>query len=179
MLSALIRPRHSYPAMLLAEQPVRQRSVHSGPLVLGTSPLKILRLRQIGDQPVSRRFEPSSRIFLIGEQPNPWKLLRLQDKMSRPLVHISLYAPHYCGRRLYLCHTPSMTLTCYGDHFCIAIFIPQMRKSSRYGVLKPILYIIEGIMYGVIILTSVFVCFLLQNIRYPLSPSLCIRNSIP
>ena len=29
------------------------------------------------------RFEPSSRIFLIGEQPNPWKLLHLQDKMSR------------------------------------------------------------------------------------------------
>src|SRR3989344_562403 len=83
MLSALIRSRHSYPAMLLAEQPVRQRSVHSGPLVLVTSPLKILRLRQIGDQPVSRRFEPSSRIFLIGEQPNPWELLHPQDKMSR------------------------------------------------------------------------------------------------
>ncbi len=29
------------------------------------------------------RSEPSSRIFLIGEQPNPWKLLHLQDKMSR------------------------------------------------------------------------------------------------
>ena len=33
--------------------------------------------------PSPLRFEPSSRIFLIGEQPNPWKLLRLQDKMSR------------------------------------------------------------------------------------------------
>src|SRR3989344_2404171 len=54
MLSALIRSRHSYPAMLLAEQPVHQRSVHSGPLVLGASLLKILRLQQIGDQPVSR-----------------------------------------------------------------------------------------------------------------------------
>jgi len=29
------------------------------------------------------RTEPSSRIFLMGEQPNPWKLLHLQDKMSR------------------------------------------------------------------------------------------------
>ena len=29
------------------------------------------------------RFEPSSRIFLIGEQPNPWELLHPQDKMSR------------------------------------------------------------------------------------------------
>ncbi len=29
------------------------------------------------------RSEPSSRIFLIGEQPNPWELLHPQDKMSR------------------------------------------------------------------------------------------------
>src|SRR3989338_38427 len=29
------------------------------------------------------RFEPNSRTFLIGEQPNPWKLLHLQDKVSR------------------------------------------------------------------------------------------------
>ena len=35
------------------------------------------------DQPVSRRFEPSSRNFLIGEQPNPWELLHPQDKLSR------------------------------------------------------------------------------------------------
>ena len=31
----------------------------------------------------TERFEPSSRIFLIGEQPNPWDLLQPQDKMSR------------------------------------------------------------------------------------------------
>ena len=30
-----------------------------------------------------KRSEPSSRNFLIGEQPNPWKLLHLQDKLSR------------------------------------------------------------------------------------------------
>ncbi len=30
-----------------------------------------------------QRSEPSSRIFLIGEQPNPWDLLQPQDKMSR------------------------------------------------------------------------------------------------
>ena len=30
-----------------------------------------------------KRSEPSSRIFLIGEQPNPWDLLQPQDKMSR------------------------------------------------------------------------------------------------
>ena len=33
MLSAVIRSRHSYPAMLLAEQQVDQRPVHPGPLV--------------------------------------------------------------------------------------------------------------------------------------------------
>ncbi len=32
---------------------------------------------------VSGRFEPSSRNFLIGEQPNPWQLLHRQDKLSR------------------------------------------------------------------------------------------------
>ncbi|RIA93333.1 hypothetical protein C1645_661237, partial [Glomus cerebriforme] len=35
------------------------------------------------DQTVSRRSEPSSRTALIGEQPNPWKVLPLQDAMSR------------------------------------------------------------------------------------------------
>ena len=35
------------------------------------------------DQTVSRRFEPSSRAALMGEQPNPWKLLHLQDATSR------------------------------------------------------------------------------------------------
>ncbi len=29
------------------------------------------------------RFEPSSRIILIGEQPNPWELLHPQDMMGR------------------------------------------------------------------------------------------------
>jgi hypothetical protein len=29
------------------------------------------------------RSEPSSRDFLIGEQPNPWELLHPQDKSSR------------------------------------------------------------------------------------------------
>ena len=31
----------------------------------------------------SERSEPSSRTFLIGEQPNPWELLHPQDKVSR------------------------------------------------------------------------------------------------
>ena len=35
------------------------------------------------NQPVLRRSEPSSRTTLIGEQPNPWNLLQLQDVLSR------------------------------------------------------------------------------------------------
>ena len=83
MLSEVIHSRHSYAAVPLAGQQPHQRSVHSGPLVLGANPLKIQRLQKIGDQPVSRRFEPSSRTFLIGEQPNAWDLLQPRAKVSR------------------------------------------------------------------------------------------------
>ncbi len=41
MLSEFIHTRHSYPAVLLAEEQAHQRSVHSGPLVLETNLLKI------------------------------------------------------------------------------------------------------------------------------------------
>src|SRR3989338_11135142 len=83
MLSAFIRARRSYPAMPLAGQLVHQRSILSGPLVLGKGPRKSQRPWWIGDRTVSRRSEPSSRTALIGEQPNPWDLLQPQDAMSR------------------------------------------------------------------------------------------------
>ena len=83
MLSALIPARLGYPAMLLAEQPAHQRSVHPGPLVLGTASLKPPTPTPDRDRTVSRRSEPSSRTALIGEQPNPWDLLQPQDAMSR------------------------------------------------------------------------------------------------
>src|SRR6202012_5845839 len=83
MLSAVISSAHSYPAMPLARQPVHQRCVHPGPLVLGTDPLNTPTPTADRDQTVSRRFEPSSRTTLIGEQPNPWDLLQPQDVMSR------------------------------------------------------------------------------------------------
>ena len=106
MLSAVIYSEHSYPAMLLAEQPVHQRFVHSGPLVLGTDPFKIPTPTVDRDRTVSRRTEPSSRTALIGEQPNPWDLLQPQDAMSRHrgakpyrryelLGKISLLSPAY------------------------------------------------------------------------------------
>src|ERR1700691_3920628 len=83
MLSAFISSVLSYPAMPLARQPVHQRYVHPGPLVLGTAPLNTPTPTADRDQTVSRRFEPSSRTTLIGEQPNPWDLLQPQDVMSR------------------------------------------------------------------------------------------------
>ena len=69
--------------MPLAGQLVHHWSVHPGPLVLGTDLLKYPSPATDKDQTVSRRFKPSSRTTLIGEQPNPWDLLQPQDKMSR------------------------------------------------------------------------------------------------
>ena len=83
MLSAIIPSALSYPAMPLARQPVHQRFVHPGPLVLGAAPLKSRTPTADRDRTVSRRSKPSSRTALIGEQPNPWDLLQPQDAMSR------------------------------------------------------------------------------------------------
>ncbi len=83
MLSAVILARRSYSAMPLARQLTHQRSVHSGPLVLGAAPFKFPAPTADRDRPVSRRSEPSSRTALMGEQPNPWDLIQPQDAMSR------------------------------------------------------------------------------------------------
>ena len=83
MLSAFIQTERSYPAMPLAGQLVHQRFVLLGPLVLEKGPLKFRTSTVDRDRTVSRRSEPSSRTLLIGEQPNPWELLRPQDRMSR------------------------------------------------------------------------------------------------
>ncbi len=106
MLSAVIPSAHSYPAVPLARQQVHQRCVHPGPLVLGTAPLNSPTPTADRDRTVSRRSKPSSRTALIGEQPNPWDLLRPQDAMSRHrgakqrrryelLGVISLLSPEY------------------------------------------------------------------------------------
>src|SRR5712692_11943037 len=83
MHSAIISSALGYRAMPLAGQPVHKRSVHPGPLVLGTAPLKSPAPTPDRDRTVSRRSEPSSRTTLIGEQPTPWDLLQPQDVMSR------------------------------------------------------------------------------------------------
>ena len=90
MLSAVIPSAHSYSAMLLAEQQIHQRCVHSGPLVLRMTLLNFPTPTTDRDQTVSRRSEPSSRTALIGEQPNPWDLLQPQDAMSRVRLAMAL-----------------------------------------------------------------------------------------
>ena len=106
MLSALIPSQRSYPAMQLTPQPVYQRLVQPGPLVLRSDPLKLPTPITDRDRTVSRRSEPSSRATLIGEQPNPWDLLQPQDVTSRHrgakpprrcelLGEISLLSPAY------------------------------------------------------------------------------------
>src|SRR6476619_6078288 len=106
MLSALISTKRSYPAVPLTRQPVHQRLVQPGPLVLRSDPLKLPTPITDRDRTVSRRSEPSSRATLMGEQPNPWDLLQPQDVTSRHrgakpprryelLGEISLLSPAY------------------------------------------------------------------------------------
>jgi hypothetical protein len=106
MLSVLISCKHSYSAMQLTSQLIHQRFAQPGPLVLGSAPLKLLTPTTDRDQTVSRRFEPSSRATLMGEQPNPWELFHPQDVTSRHrgakpprryerLGEISLLSPEY------------------------------------------------------------------------------------
>src|SRR5271154_4946984 len=93
MLSAVIPSALGYPAMRLAPQPVHQRCVRPGPLVLRSAPLKYPSPTADRDRTVSRRSEPSSRATLIGEQPNPWELLHPQDVPSR---HRGAKPPRLC-----------------------------------------------------------------------------------
>src|SRR5216684_4317175 len=69
--------------MPLARQPVHQRFVQPGPLVLGSTLLKSPTPTADRDRTVSRRSKPSSRTALMGEQPNPWDRLQPQDATSR------------------------------------------------------------------------------------------------
>src|SRR5580704_15680497 len=106
MLSAFILPIRSYSALHLAAQPIHQRHVRPGPLVLRSCPLNLLAPITDRDRTVLRRSEPSSRATLIGEQPNPWDLLQPQDVTNRHrgakpyrryelLGKISLLSPEY------------------------------------------------------------------------------------
>ena len=136
MLSAVIPSKRSYSAMRLAPQQKHQRFVHSGPLVLGTAPLKYLTPTADRDRTVSRRSEPSSRTALNGEQPYPWDLLQPQDAMSRHrgakprrrcelLGGISLLSPEYLlfvERRPFHSESP--------DHYNLLSYLLEMSLSQ-------------------------------------------------
>ena len=62
-------------------------------LVLRTTLLKFPAPTMDRDRTGSLRSEPSSRTALMGEQPNPWNLLQLQDAMSR---HRGAKPPRRC-----------------------------------------------------------------------------------
>ena len=106
MLSAVIPSVGGQSAVPLAGQQTHQSYVRPGPLVLGTAFFNTPSAAEDRDQTVSRRFKPSSRTALMGEQPNPWDLLQPQDAMSRHrgakpsrryglLGKISLLSPGY------------------------------------------------------------------------------------
>src|SRR5213075_8792 len=106
MLSAFILSVHSYSALHLAAQPIHQRYVRPGPLVLRSCPLNLLTPTTDRDRTVLRRSEPSSRATLKSEQLNPWDLLQPQDVTNRHrgakpprryelLGKISLLSPAY------------------------------------------------------------------------------------
>src|ERR1035437_6197052 len=83
MLSALIPSEHSYPAVLLAKQPVHQRFVQPGPLVLRSALLKSPAPTADTIRTVSRRSKPSSLTALRGDRPTPGERLPPQEATSR------------------------------------------------------------------------------------------------
>src|SRR5574344_21873 len=141
MLSAFLRSAHDYPAVPLARQPVHQRCVRPGPLVLRTGSLKSRTPTPDRDRTVSRRSEPSSRATLIGEQPNPWDLLQPQDVTSRhrgakPLRRsellggISLLSPEYLlsfERWPFHAEPP--------DHYALVSYLCDMSVSQSSALL--------------------------------------------
>src|SRR6201993_5365926 len=145
MHSAIISSGLRYRAMPLAGQLVHKWSVHPGPLVLGTAPLKSPAPTLDRDRTVSRRFEPSSRTALIGEQPNPWDLLQPQDAMSRHrgakprrrcelLDAISLLSPEYLlSVERWPFHTEPP------DHFVLLSYLLDL-SVSQSSTLMPMHY---------------------------------------
>ena len=141
MLSAFILSVHSYSALHLAAQPIHQRYVRPGPLVLRSCPLNFLTPITDRDRTVLRRSEPSSRATLIGEQPNPWDLLQPQDVTNRHrgakpfrryelLGMISLLSPAYLlSYERWPFHTEPP------DHFALLSYLLDLSVSQSSSLL--------------------------------------------
>src|SRR5215217_4239935 len=95
-----------YSAVARGSQRVHRRLFHSSRHGLGAALFQFSTPTADRDQTVSRRFKPSSRTTLNGEQPYPWDRLQPQDVMSRHrgaklprryelLGGISLLSPEY------------------------------------------------------------------------------------
>jgi hypothetical protein len=76
MLSELIPSIHSYPAVHLVAKPVDQRYVQSGPLVLGSTPLKCKRLQQI-ETNLSHAYISRPSLLMDWTIPPPFDKLRV------------------------------------------------------------------------------------------------------
>src|ERR1700704_475532 len=119
--------------MPLARQPVHQRAVQPGPLVLGSTLLKSPAPTADRDRTVSRRSKPSSRTALMGEQPNPWDRLQPQDATSR---HRTFSAVSSSADYIFTLLDPSEGSACCDSHkfaFSARAATVAMRHS-RYGV---------------------------------------------
>ena len=141
MPSAFIPAKLGYPAMHLAMQPVHQRFVQPGPLVLRSDLRRLPAPTTDRDRTVSRRSETSSRATLMGEQPNPWDLLQPQDVTSRHrgakrfrryelLGIISLLSPEYLlsfERRPFHAEPP--------DHYALVSHLLGMSASQSSALL--------------------------------------------
>ena len=128
--------------MPLAGQLAHESYVHPGPLVLGTDLLKLPSATEDRDRTVSRRSKPSSRTALMGEQPNPWDLLRPQDAMSRHrgakpprryelLGEISLLSPGYLlsvERRRFHTLPP--------DHYLLLSYLLDLSVSQSSSLVR-------------------------------------------
>ena len=79
MLLMIIYYKLSYSTMLLVQQSIHHRFTFLGPLVLEFNLLNFLTLVVDRDQTVSRRSKLRSCTAFLGEQPNPWNHLQLQD----------------------------------------------------------------------------------------------------
>ena len=119
MLSAVIFPERSQPAMHLAVQLAHQRFVHPGPLVLGTALFKFPTRTEDRDRTVSRRSEPSSRTALMGEQPNPWtnsspRMRRADIEVPNHAVDMDSWARSACYPRGTFYPLSDHAPTCHG-----------------------------------------------------------------
>jgi hypothetical protein len=113
--------------MPLAGQPVHQRFVQPGPLVLGSTLLKSPTPTADRDRTVSRRSEPRSRTALMGEQPNPWDLLQPQDATIR---HRGAKPPRRCGVCTHVQSRLYLHLFRDAQRFMVAINLPLPAGAS-------------------------------------------------